>query len=526
MILGSSTLDIAALPIASVLIVGSGPVGLALAVALEKLGLTVAILEAGEYYSNERTQSDLLGQCSGVALPGLVVGRTRQIGGGLNLWGGQLALLEEDDIIRDDAKNVMRWPITPNDLYSSVLDTLELVGNDNIDLCGMPELDQQEHTVAQRHGLKIFQTGWLRYPKLSRAFWTRLRQTNKITLIYDLSCIGLNYDADAKRVTGVIAMGRSGQRITLNASTIVLAAGTIENARLLLLPLANSETAPWHEAQWLGCGFSEHIDATTAQIEIINHSRINDIFDPIVRHGIKYTPKVTWTKSSRAEHALSACGILVWPGYTRNAIAEMISLGSAAFVQRHIESLYMLPRAIMSALHQLIPLAYRYVTQRRIGSFTDRNAYLRVSTEQPVRAKSKIMLSNDERDRHGVPRVVVNWARGDEELESLREFTAAVKCWLEGEKIAKVLTDPRLVANDLAFLEGTDDGLHHSGTTRMGLSSKTSVVDTDLCVHGIKNLYVCGASVFPSSGYANPTLTAMALAARLAKLIASGINTQ
>jgi choline dehydrogenase-like flavoprotein len=70
-------------------------------------------------------------------------------------------------------------------------------------------------------------------------------------------------------------------------------------------------------------------------------------------------------------------------------------------------------------------------------------------------------------------------------------------------------------------LDDANDALHHSGTTRMGSSPKTSVVDSGLRVHGVKNLYVCGASVFPSSGYANPTLTAMALAFRLAKTIAA-----
>jgi choline dehydrogenase-like flavoprotein len=183
--------------------------------------------------------------------------------------------------------------------------------------------------------------------------------------------------------------------------------------------------------------------------------------------------------------------------------------------------MFMLPRAIVSSVRQIFPLAYRYAIQHRIGSFTDRSAYLRVSTEQPVRAESRITLSTQQQDRQGVPRLVINWVRSSEELDSLKEFTAAVRRWLEGEKIAKVHMDPSLDRSDLAFLDRTDDGLHHAGTTRMGLSPATSVVNTDLRVHGVKNLYVCGASVFPSSGCANPTFTAMALAVRLAKTIAA-----
>ena len=56
---------------------------------------------------------------------------------------------------------------------------------------------------------------------------------------------------------------------------------------------------------------------------------------------------------------------------------------------------------------------------------------------------------------------------------------------------------------------------HHMGTCRMGANPRTSVVDPNLRVHGTKNLFVAGSSVFVTSGTANPTLTLTALALRL-----------
>jgi choline dehydrogenase-like flavoprotein len=173
---------------------------------------------------------------------------------------------------------------------------------------------------------------------------------------------------------------------------------------------------------------------------------------------------------------------------------------------------------------QLLPLAYRYARQRRIGTFADRNAYLRVSTEQPPRLESKITLAPIEHDRFGIPLPVINWVRGREELGSLREFSYAVKSWLEGESIGELKIDPRLEANDMSFLDTADEGLHHVGTTRMEASMLDGVVDPELRVHGVRGLSVCGASVFPSSGYANPTLTAMVLAVRLSKRLVTEIS--
>lgn len=54
------------------------------------------------------------------------------------------------------------------------------------------------------------------------------------------------------------------------------------------------------------------------------------------------------------------------------------------------------------------------------------------------------------------------------------------------------------------------------GTTRMHASPKHGVVDANCRVHGVNNLFVVGSSVFPTAGSANPTLTILALAIRLA----------
>ena len=59
-------------------------------------------------------------------------------------------------------------------------------------------------------------------------------------------------------------------------------------------------------------------------------------------------------------------------------------------------------------------------------------------------------------------------------------------------------------------------GKHHMGTTRMHVDPRQGVVDAACRVHGCANLYIAGSSVFPTSGFANPTLTIVALAVRLA----------
>jgi len=58
------------------------------------------------------------------------------------------------------------------------------------------------------------------------------------------------------------------------------------------------------------------------------------------------------------------------------------------------------------------------------------------------------------------------------------------------------------------------------GTTRAHFSPKHGVVDANLKVHGVANLYIAGSSVFPTGGASNPTFTLVALTLRLAQHLA------
>jgi choline dehydrogenase-like flavoprotein len=76
-----------------------------------------------------------------------------------------------------------------------------------------------------------------------------------------------------------------------------------------------------------------------------------------------------------------------------------------------------------------------------------------------------------------------------------------------------------LGVTDITLRSGLVPG-HHMGTCRLGNDPHSSVVDRDLKVHGVKNLYVVGSSVFPTAGSGWPALTVAALALRLAIICA------
>jgi len=79
----------------------------------------------------------------------------------------------------------------------------------------------------------------------------------------------------------------------------------------------------------------------------------------------------------------------------------------------------------------------------------------------------------------------------------------------------------KLGIREFTKLEGNHWSHHQIGTTRMADSADNGIVDKNLKVHGVNNLYVLSSSVFVTSGVANPTLTIVALAHRLSDWLTS-----
>jgi choline dehydrogenase-like flavoprotein len=100
-------------------------------------------------------------------------------------------------------------------------------------------------------------------------------------------------------------------------------------------------------------------------------------------------------------------------------------------------------------------------------------------------------------------------------MAAITTLSKAIRDRFAADGLGKVVLDPRVEAGDPAFLEECHDAYHQMGGARMGTSAQDGVVDSQLKVFGTSNLYVLGAATFPSGSFANPTLTALALAVRL-----------
>jgi len=148
---------------------------------------------------------------------------------------------------------------------------------------------------------------------------------------------------------------------------------------------------------------------------------------------------------------------------------------------------------------------------------------LTLHCEQSPRSGSTITLS-DKRDELGMLGTRLHWEISDQEIHSLRTYARLAAEVFARNGVARVEVPKGFFEDDALVRAMCGDSYHHMGGSRMSLSPRDGIVDTNLKLHGIANGYLCSSSVFPTSGFSNPTHTLLALAMRLSDHIVSRTN--
>jgi choline dehydrogenase-like flavoprotein len=133
--------------------------------------------------------------------------------------------------------------------------------------------------------------------------------------------------------------------------------------------------------------------------------------------------------------------------------------------------------------------------------------------EQQPNPQSRINLSDDV-DSLGMPQVRIDWQYTPGDIDTVSRTLALLAEDFSTSGIGSFDYDRETVEQEVTRYGAF--GGHHIGTARMGTDPHSSVVDAQCRVHEVDNLYIAGSAAFPTSSQANPTLTAIALALRLA----------
>jgi choline dehydrogenase-like flavoprotein len=127
------------------------------------------------------------------------------------------------------------------------------------------------------------------------------------------------------------------------------------------------------------------------------------------------------------------------------------------------------------------------------------------------------VLLHSEKDFFGMPRLLIKIAFTGLDVDSVLRAHRVMKQQFAKTNTGELIYEESALLDDVKHeIQDFNSSAHQIGTTRMSVEPREGVVDPNCRVHGIQNLFVAGCSVFPTSGHANPTLTLVALAVRLA----------
>jgi choline dehydrogenase-like flavoprotein len=185
---------------------------------------------------------------------------------------------------------------------------------------------------------------------------------------------------------------------------------------------------------------------------------------------------------------------------------EMLKQSARHPTLRSVAALWKLRRDVCAGMGALLGSGFVY-RPRAVAS-------LGLTTEQEPSRESYVALSEDN-DRFGLPKARLHWHISDKTWQTKRAFAPVMKAEIERLGFGWVtLIDP-IVSGTKDWESLLTDTNHHMGGTRMSARAEDGVVDANMRVWGVPNLYVCSASVFPTSSHSNPTLTLLALCSRL-----------
>ncbi|ROP43693.1 GMC oxidoreductase [Pseudokineococcus lusitanus] len=514
-----------AVPAGAVVVVGSGAAGIALATALAGAGRDVVLLESGGDVADPTAvdRGAALNGGTADALPyeGLDVGRARVLGGTTQLWHGQCMRLHPVDLAERSWVPRSGWPLTPQDLdpwYAAAERFLDVSGRGYGEdrWADFPRLAPVPWDGSRlRHDF----TEYMRRPYLGTEHRDALAASPHVRVVVEATATRVLLD-DAGRAAGVEVALPGGGRAELRAAEVVLAAGTLENARLLQLS-DPAGVGLGDGREHTGRYLQDHPIIRTGEVLAPDFRVLQDRYVVLRKDGRRLFPKVRLApEAQEREQLLDATAVFVHE-HDHPGLRAAHELGRAVRARRLPAGALRTAATAATALGPVAHAAYRRAAHGLPLGARPSHVWLQLWVEQAPDPARRVVLDRDRLDPHGQPRARVTWTCDDEELRTTRTMSRWVAEDLERLGVGRVRPLPAQTDDD-AWRRTVTDAAHPAGTTRMATTARDGVVGTDLQVHGVPGLSVVGGSVFPTSGYANPTLTVVALALRLAARLLPG----
>ncbi|MCI0599833.1 MAG: GMC family oxidoreductase [Beijerinckiaceae bacterium] len=523
-------------------IVGAGAAGISMALEFERTKVEVVLLEGGGIDPDPETQSLYAGENVGLSHEPPDESRSRYLGGSTNCWGGWCRPLDAMDFEERPWIDNSGWPISKHDLlpyYERSHSLLEL-GDFNYNIGHWSsEIAKKNAALFPLDGNYLYNAiNQLSSPThFGAVYRPRLNQASNVKLFLFANAAEILTDETGTQVTGVRVATLNHKTFNVSAKVVVLAAGGIENPRLLLLSDKVQTAGLGNGRDQVGRYYMDHPRIQAGRISITEAKRYRPLYDATLINNPRGRGPNKRTLAAHLAPTPELQQRMKLPNSRTYLVARNLSdLSSSYFALKAVRRAFYgrrhfrhpLSRVAREILRQLpILTAHAPRTVMTIAEvllnpiLMRRHFYLETVIEPIPNPESRVTLCA-ERDQLGLSQVRINWQLTEKDRDHFVTINKLVLATLSqtgialpaGESIEYAQYWPRKIVGCW----------HHMGTTRMHDDPAKGVVDAECRVHGINNLFIAGSSVFPTVGSDSPTITLVALALRLCDQIRPGFQ--
>jgi choline dehydrogenase-like flavoprotein len=509
---------------AEVCIIGGGLAGLLAAHRLRAKGKRVVVLETGGREAHEGAHP--LSEVEQRARPydGAGNGRARCLGGTSTLWGGAMIPFLPSDLDERPFLGAPKWPVAFGELARFIPDIERLFALDTGSYDGeFLEAFGDAGIVPTRD--PDFLARFAKWPRfrirnLANLFRGELANDRGLQVWLHAHVTSIALDEARRRVASVSAQSPHGGSLEVTADQFVIAAGAIESTRLLLWLDRRAGGFLSRAGDALGRHFHDHVSILAADLEAVDPGALNRIaglrFAGGTMRSLRFELSPAAQNEERVSSAFGHIHFTTSRPTSLDAIRELLRAAQKGAAPRWSD----VGRAALGA-PDIAAIAFWRASRRQLRWPRRADYYFHIVVEQLASPDNRIALA-DRLDSFGVPLASIDWRVLPQQMETLRAFARRFEAfWLRHGFARAARLRWRDFDTALADPAASKDVFHPGGSTRMGLSPQTGVVDRNLRVFGLDNLYVASTSAFPSGASANPTLMLMLFVCRLAESISA-----
>ena len=533
---------------ADVCIIGGGAAGISVALELLNTGLRVVLLEAGGTDEDSADQALYQGEVADASLHSpLDKYRQRRFGGSTTIWGGRCVPLDPIDFQAREWIPDSGWPISYPEVaqYYPRANIICEAGSSSYDAA--EAVPGGMRPIVRDFDPADFTTSTIERFSCPTDFGRRYRQQFALSatarVMLHANCTRLVASADGSRIEMAEVQTLDGNCFGVSATQFVLATGALEVVRLLLASDDVHAAGIGNAHGLVGRYYMSHIAGTIGTLRI---DRPSDHIWQSYEHaedGVYCRRRIALKDSTQRRDRI---GNIVFrlhhpripnPQHRTGALSaiflarRMISYEYAKRLETHepltarlwLQHVANVATDAFGASGFLLHwLRDRVLAERKFPTVIIRprtNLFsLDFNAEQVPNWYSHVRLT-DQTDPLGMPRLHVDWRYSEADVQTVASAFQLLQRDISAAGIGDLSLEPDEVDIDAVIRRDGAYGGHHIGTARMGLDPTEGVVDGNCRVFGVHNLYIAGSAVFPTSGQANPTLTIVALAVRLARHI-------